>query len=167
MSALLSRRVLLTAVAAATVPLAWSRASRAAAAPKLDVMVLHGLKGAAPSVDPAIVAEDGDQRIRRKLGEAPLSAYNTYKLVARKELTLVLGAPAAMTLPNDRRLLTTLVGEHGKGRFKLSSTILREDGTPFLKSLDVTASAREPVIVGGQAFKEGTLVLVMRLIEPR
>lgn len=167
MSSRISRRVLLAGAAAAAVPLFWVRASHAGAPPKLDVMVLHGLKGAAPSIDPAIVAEDGDQRIRRKLGEAPLSAYNIYNVLARKELPLVLGSPVTMALPNERKLVTTFVGELGKGRFKLSSTIVREDGSPFLKNLDVAASAREPVIVGGQSYKDGTLVLVMRLVESR
>jgi hypothetical protein len=126
----------------------------AAPHPRVEIMQLHATNSdGGGSIDPRI----GNLP---QLKRPPLSAYNTYKLLDRKLLPIEKDKPVADKLVNGRTLQVTLLDITADKRFHVRAEIDRPDGgEAFLKLLEVTASANEPLFVGGQAYQGGTLVL--------
>jgi hypothetical protein len=131
------------------------KAVHAAAAPhpRVEIMQLHATNAdGGGSIDPRI----GNMP---QLKRPPLSSYNTYKLLDRKVLPLEKDKPVDDKLVNGRTLQVTLLDITSDKRFHVQAEINQPEGQAFLKLLEVTASANEPLFVGGQAYDGGTLVV--------
>ena len=128
---------------------AFAQASKANA----EIMILHATTAPGPgSIDPQI----GNLP---QLKRPPFSSYNTYKLLDRKGLGLEKGKPVTYVMPNKRVLQVTLQDVTADGRFKVAAAINDPNGGPFLKLLEVTASANETFFVAGQSYDGGMLVI--------
>lgn len=135
------------------------RGARAEGAPKVrvEVMVIHATKGPEPgSYDPRI----GDVS---RLKVPPFSAFNTYRLLDKKDLELESGKSAPVKLPNGRDLLVAYSGLTADHRHDLSASISQAGGASYLKLLRVLASVGQTFFVAGQSFQGGNLVLAITL----
>jgi hypothetical protein len=121
-----------------------------------DILVLH--------------ATNEKKGIDRRIGEMPeltkppFSSYDSYTLVDRAKLPLEKGVPKTLVLPNRRVLETKLVEVLPSGSVRLSASINQPGGKEFLPLLEVKANIGQPFIVAGQSYKNGILVLVIRVV---
>jgi len=99
-----------------------------------------------------------------ELTRPPFSSYDSYSLLERAKLPLAKGVPKTLVLPNRRVLETKLVEILGPDAVRLSASINQPGGREFLPLLEVKAKLGEPFIVAGQSFKNGILVLVIRVV---
>ena len=152
---------LLLATPAAAKPVARAPAplgdgAREAAKLFAEVLVLH--------------ATNEKKGIDRRIGEMPeltkppFSSYDSYTLVDRGKLPLEKGVPKTLVLPNKRVLETKLLEILGNGSVRLSASINQPGGKEFLPLLEVKAKLGQPFIVAGQSYKNGILVLVIRVV---
>jgi hypothetical protein len=129
----------------------------AAVAHHAEVMVLH-----------ATNAKKGiDERIGNmpELQKPPFSAYDSYELLNKARLPLVKGSPKTITLPNGRVLETKLLETLPEDRLRISASINQANGKDFLPLLEVKARVGQAFIVAGQSYKDGILVLVIRVVK--
>jgi hypothetical protein len=104
-----------------------------------------------------------------ELVKPPFSAYNSYKLLERLKISLTKGKPTTTTLPNGSVLMVSLkevVAAKKKDepkRFVISASIQKPGGNSFLPLLEVNAKAGENFFVAGQQYKEGVLVLGVKV----
>ncbi len=131
--------------------IAEANAQPAAAAPKAEVMVVHGTSCAAPSVDPEI-------------GDVPPLKHNCWKLLDKKQLPLTQGAPSSMGLPNGRTFQIVYNGTSADKRFKIVASISKPDGAGYNPLAEVTAEPNKKFHVGGFAYQGGSIVLAIRVI---
>lgn len=118
-----------------------------------EVMVLHATQQPGPgSIDPQI----GNLP---QLKRPPFSAYNTYKLISRKDLSLEKGKPQPETLANGRVLQVTLNDITQDKRYRVAAHINQPNGKEFLRLLEVTAAPNETFFVAGQSYQNGILVI--------
>lgn len=130
-----------------------SATAQAPTSVKAEVMVLHATQQpGAGSIDPQI----GNLP---QLKRPPFSAYNTYKLVTRKDLTLEKGKPQTETLVNGRVLQVTWNELTQDKRYKIAAHINQPNGKEFLRLLEVNAAANETFFVAGQSYQGGILVI--------
>jgi hypothetical protein len=99
-----------------------------------------------------------------ELTKPPFSSYDSYALVDRVKLPLAKGVPKTLVLPNRRVLETKLVDILGNDAVRLSASINQPGGKEFLPLLEVKARLGQPFIVAGQSYKNGILVLVIRVV---
>jgi hypothetical protein len=99
-----------------------------------------------------------------ELGKPPFSSYDSYALVDRAKLPLEKGVPKTLALPNRRVLETKLVGVVNADTVRVSASINQPGGKEFLPLLEVRAKVGQPFIVAGQSYKNGILVLVIRVV---
>ena len=115
-------------------------------------------------------ATNDKKGIDRRIGEMPeltrppFSSYDSYALVDRVKLPLAKGVPKTLVLPNRRVLETKLVDILGNDSVRLSASINQPGGKEFLPLLEVKAKLGQPFIVAGQSYKNGILVLVIRVV---
>jgi hypothetical protein len=121
-----------------------------------DILVLH--------------ATNEKKGIDRRIGEMPeltkppFSSYDSYTLVDRGRLPLEKGVPKTLVLPNRRVLEAKLLEVLANGSVRLSASINQPGGKEFLPLLEVKAKLGQPFIVAGQSYKNGILVLVIRVV---
>ncbi|HWL86099.1 MAG TPA: hypothetical protein VNO21_09875 [Polyangiaceae bacterium] len=125
-----------------------------------EVLVLQASKQpGAGSIDPSI----GNLP---QLKKPPFDAYNTFRLVDRKAVSLKKGTPADLPLVDGRKLELVLLDKTGKpSRYRLAASISAPKGAAFLKRIEVSASANEPFFVAGQSHQGGILVLGIAIRE--
>jgi len=126
-----------------------------------EILVLHATqRPGAGTIDPSI----GELP---QLKNPPFNSYNTYKLLARKGVSLRKGVPTDYVLADGRKLELTLLDRvAGKpARYRLAASIGAPKGEAFLKKIEVTASPNEPFFVAGQSHKGGILVLGIAIRE--
>jgi hypothetical protein len=99
-----------------------------------------------------------------ELTKPPFSSYDSYTLVDRGRLPLEKGVPKTLVLPNRRVLETKLVEVLGSDAVRISASINQPGGKEFLPLLEVKAKLGQPFIVAGQSYKNGILVLVIRVV---
>jgi hypothetical protein len=133
-----------------------SERSEPAAAYFAEILVLH-----ATNEKKGIDRRIGDMK---ELTKPPFSSYDSYALVDRAKLPLEKGAPKALVLPNGRVLETKLVEIMTRETVRLSASINQPGGKNFLPLLEVKAKLGQPFIVAGQSYKNGILVLVIRVV---
>lgn len=129
--------------------------SAAAEEVRAEVMVLHAMKKAGEgSVDPKIGAMP-------QLGKPPFDAYNTFKLLDRKDVTLKKGASTVYPLVNGHKLDLVLLEKTTEKppRFRIGASIAPPKGEAFLKKIEVSAPVNEPFFVAGQSHAGGILVV--------
>lgn len=149
-----ARRTMLSLVVASAACAATMFAAPKAVAegtPNAEILVIHGTQCDKPSVDPAI-------------GEAPPLKYNCYKLLEKKLLPLQKGQANTTPLPNGRTFQVTLNDVTPEHRYKIGAAISQPDGKAFLKLADITADANKRFTVGGWAYQQGAIVLVIRVV---
>lgn len=120
-----------------------------------EVLVLH-----ATNTQRGIDARIGSMP---ELKKPPFSSYDSYELLDRARLTLDRQAPKTLKLANGRVLETRLVEVLGKDLVRLSARINQPGGKEFLPLLEVKAKVGQAFIVAGQRYKQGILVLVLRV----
>jgi hypothetical protein len=122
-----------------------------------EIMVLHGkeVEGRG-SIDPAI----GHMP---QLRQPPLSAYNSYRLLDKKILTLQMGRSGTYTLANGRVLQVTFVEPTPDHGFHVKAAINQPGGNAYLKLLELTAKPNEPFFVAGQTYEGGNIILAITL----
>ena len=123
----------------------------------IDLMVLHATNSGG-----GIDARVGDMPQLRK---PPFSAYDTYRLLAKKSLPLAKNAPQTYRLPNGRVLKTELKEQPEAEAFKIIASINQPGGKAFLPLLQVRANLGQSFIVAGQTYKNGILVLVLKIVK--
>jgi hypothetical protein len=132
---------------------------RAAEAAKHEVvvLVLHATN-AGTGIDKRIADMD-------ELKKPPFSSYDSYTLLDTKRAVLARGVPRSIRLPN-RRILQAELLEILRGKaVRLSARINQPGGKTFLPLLEVKAKLGQPFIVAGQRYRQGILVLVVRVNE--
>jgi hypothetical protein len=122
-----------------------------------EIMVLHA-SNSGSGIDPKI-------RDLPQLKKPPFSSYNTYRVVSESKLALTGGRFADAPLPNGGTLKLQLKDAVGPNRFKLATTILQPNGQTFLPLLEVTIPHNDPFFVGAQSYREGKLVLAIKLVK--
>ena len=147
---------LLGSVCALAVP-AFSSHVEAAEAPDAmaEVMVLHASKKPGEgSIDPGIGKMP-------QLKKPPFDAYNTFKLLDKKTISLKKGTPSSYPLVSGQKLELVLLEKttESPARYRLGGSIRPPKGEAFLKKIEVSASANEPFFVAGQSYNGGTLVV--------
>jgi hypothetical protein len=98
-----------------------------------------------------------------ELGKPPFSSYDSYELLERSKLPLDKQAPKTLKLPNGRVLETRLLEILSQDLVRLSASINQPGGKEFLPLLEVKAKVGQAFIVAGQRYKQGILVLVIRV----
>lgn len=104
-----------------------------------------------------------------ELEKPPFSAYNSYKQLDRVKLEVTKGNSSTVKLPNGRELKVSLkdIIEPKKKdeakKYVVSASIQKSGGDTFLPLLEVNAKAGETFFVAGQKYKEGVLVIGIRL----
>ncbi|HMJ11196.1 MAG TPA: hypothetical protein VK524_07295 [Polyangiaceae bacterium] len=107
-----------------------------------------------------------DERIGRmpELKKPPFSAYDSYELLSKNRLPLK-KEPQTLKLPNGRVLQTKLLDVLPKDYLRISASINQPGGKDFLPLLEVKAKVGQAFIVAGQSYKNGILVLVIRVVK--
>jgi hypothetical protein len=119
--------------------------------PQAEVLVIHATQCKEPSVDPAI-------------GEMPPLKFNCYKLVEKKTMPLTKGNSSHTSLPNGRTFQLSLNEQTPDKKYKVSASISQPDGKGYMKLADITAEPNKRFNVGGWSYKDGALVLAIKII---
>jgi hypothetical protein len=123
-----------------------------------EVMILHATNS----------GKGIDERIGNmpELKKPPFSSYDSYKLLSKTRLPLVKDDPKTTRLPNGRVLQTKLLEVlPNKETLRISASINQPRGKTFLPLLEVKAKVGQAFIVAGQSYKNGILVLVIRVVK--
>jgi len=103
------------------------------------------------------------------LGKPPFSSYNSYKLLDRQEHPLKKGEWVNQILPDSNTLnvslkdITMTKGDNPEKRYIVDANIKKPDGSEFFPNLEVSAKEGEYFFVGGPKFKDGVLVIGIRI----
>jgi hypothetical protein len=121
-----------------------------------EVMVLHATNSGK--------GIDGRIGNMPELKKPPFSSYDSYELLSNTSLPLIKDNPKTTRLPNGRVLQTKLL-EARKESLRISASINQPGGKDFLPLLEVKAKVGQAFIVAGQSYKNGILVLVIRVVK--
>ena len=99
-----------------------------------------------------------------ELKSPPFSSYDSYTLLDKVRQPLVKNAPKQLKLPNGRVLETKLLEAMPNDQVRISASINQPEGGEFLPLLEVKAKLGQSFIVAGQSYKNGILVLVIRVV---
>lgn len=113
-------------------------------------------KEEAGAIDPAL-------RNLPALSRPPFNAFKTMELLERPTIAIEAGGESELILPNGRKLRIELVQVLPNGRFRVKVSIHRPDQGDYLPLLHVVASESDPFFIVGQAYREGTLVIGVRI----
>ncbi len=97
------------------------------------------------------------------LREAPFSSYRSMTLLASHPVSLVLGRGADIPLPNGRVMQVVAEERQPDGRVRTRVAINRPGERDYLPGATLLLPRCEPLLIAGQAFGGGTLVLGVRL----
>ena len=127
----------------------------------VEVMMVHAtrVKDRKPDQKPVIDNRIGDLP---QLREEPFSLYDRFDWLDQKTLPLKKDDPQSLELPNQRVLRLALLEELAQ-KVRFSASINRPGGKDFLPLLSVNAQPGKVFIVAGQKYKNGILVLVLRV----
>lgn len=101
------------------------------------------------------------------LSKPPFSSYNSYKLLEKKEHALTKGDWVNQVLPDQNTLNVSLKAIETKGdetRYVVDANIKKPDGSSYFPNLEVSAKKGEYFFVGGPKFKDGVLVIGIRIL---
>ena len=132
-----------------------------AATTKAEVMVLYASNDGS-GIDKTI----GDHP---ELKKPPFSSYNSYKQLDRFDLALTQDTASTKVLPDTNTLSVTYKGKAKESkknetpRFDVMTSIQKPDGSDVLPGLEVTAKQGEFFFVGGEKYKDGALVIGIRI----
>jgi len=144
--------IVLVATALTGVAAAQDRGSSTAAG---EILIVLASREAGP-VDPRLADVPALRR-------SPFDAFRSMQLLESPRVTLDVGDEEIIELPNGRRLRLVLREVTDEGRFRMQLSINRPGQQDYLPELDVVASPGDPVFIAGQSFRNGTLVIGIRL----
>jgi hypothetical protein len=133
--------------------------TEARAEAKANVVVLYAYNGK-KGIDKKLPDE-----VKKKLKEPPFSAYDSYELVEKVDLPLTKMKESAHPLPNKDTLKLELrrVNENKKYEVRVSITRKKDNETKELVGIDAKMKRDELFFVAGPKYKEGILVLGLRV----
>jgi hypothetical protein len=120
-----------------------------------EVFVILASEEAGP-VDPSLAQIPA-------LSKPPFNGFRSMQVLTRSTVSLNLGKPIDLALPNNRRMSITLREKMPDGRSKVQVSIKRPNEKDYLPLLEVIASPNEPFFVAGQKYQKGTLVIGVRI----
>jgi len=101
--------------------------------------------------------------LRKQLSRPPFSAYKTIKLLDAKQLAVPQKATRQIKLPTGKILKLTfrekLLERRGQVRLRLHLSITPPKKTKFLPGTVYTIADRGTLLVAGDRYKDGTLVV--------
>ena len=124
---------------------------------------------ATPGEVVVVLAKEAPGTIAPELAELtalrrpPFDSFRSMEVLERRALSLRVGTPAEVVLPNGRKLRIELQRIGPDGRFRVKVSIQREGEQDYLPLLQVVASPGDPFFVAGQSHQGGTLVIGIRL----
>ena len=106
-----------------------------------------------------------DPRLQRvpALRAAPFDRYRSMALLSSPRVRLALNQPEVIELPNGRSLRLVLLEITSEGRYRVQISLNRPGQRDYLPGMSAVASPGSPVFIAGQSFREGTLVIGIRL----
>jgi hypothetical protein len=99
------------------------------------------------------------------LRQPPFNAFHSMTLLMRPAITLRVGEPHDLELPNGRILRIVLEAITPEGRYRVRVSINRREQQDYLPLLEIVAPPGDPFFLAGQNFMGGTMVLGVRLGE--
>lgn len=99
------------------------------------------------------------------LRQPPFNAFHSMTLLMRPAITLRVGEPHDLELPNGRVLRIVLEAITPEGRYRVRVSINRREQQDYLPLLEIVAPPGDPFFLAGQNFMGGTMVLGVRLGE--
>ena len=110
-------------------------------------------------------AGEVDRRIANvpALRRSPFDIYRSMQLLSSPRVNLTVGEEEIVELPNGRRMRLVLRGVTDEGRYRLQLSINRPGQRDYLPTMDVVASPGDPVFIAGQSYRNGTLVIGIRV----
>lgn len=121
-----------------------------------EVLVLH-----ATNAKKGIDARIGSMP---ELKKPPFSSYDSYQLIDRARLPLEKDVKKTLKLPNGRVLETHLLEVLSNDSVRMSTSINQPGGKEFLPWLETKAKLGQAFMLAGQRYKQGILVLVIRVV---
>jgi hypothetical protein len=111
---------------------------------------------------------DFDAKLKQMpaLQKPPFSTYKSMKVLSTNNVAVSDAQAALVDLPNGRTLQLKLLERMPDGRNKVQVSINRPGKTDYLPLLTVIVSS-EPFFVAGQSYQGGTLVIGVRVGEPK
>ncbi len=108
-----------------------------------------------------------DPRLERMvaLRQPPFNGFHSMDVYSEHQVTLALGVPSTIDLPNGRVLQLVLEEITPDGRSHLRVSINRRSQADYLPVLEVAAPPGDPFFVAGQNFQGGTLVIGVQIRE--
>ncbi|HEY8429957.1 MAG TPA: hypothetical protein VIL20_16355 [Sandaracinaceae bacterium] len=97
------------------------------------------------------------------LRRPPFDSYRSMTLLSSPTIELRVGEAREVPLPNGRRIRIVLLEVTEQGRYRLQVSINRPGEQDYLPELNVVASPGDPFFVAGQSYRDGTLVIGVRL----
>jgi hypothetical protein len=94
------------------------------------------------------------------LRQPPFSSFPSMSLLATHPISLTLGTPIEVPLPNGRVLSVVVEERSEDGRYRARVAI-----PDYLRGFEVRAAPCEPFFLAGQAFSGGRLILGVRIGE--
>jgi hypothetical protein len=122
-----------------------------------EVLILHATNSG-KGIDPHIGKMP-------ELKKPPFSAYDSYEQLSKSRVSLKKDDPKTIKLPNGRVLQTKLLDVLPNEYLRISASINQPGGKDFLPLLEVKAKVGQAFIVAGQSYKNGILVLVIRVVK--
>jgi hypothetical protein len=140
--------------------------------------VVFGLLGAMPAAAQQIpsevlvvLAKEDPGRIDPALANVPalrrppFNSFRSMEVLSRPTVTIRVGQPTTLNLPNGRRLQLVVQQVLPDGRYRVRVSINRPNQNDYLPLLQVVASPGDPFFVAGQSHRGGTLVIGIRVGE--
>jgi hypothetical protein len=128
---------------------------------KAEVLVIHA-DNSGKGIDPRL-------KHLKQLTQPPFNAYDSYWLIETKTMDLTQGEAAEAELPDKGKLKLALKEvvkpseDKPKTRYVVKASITKSNGKMFLPGLEVNANEDEIFFVAGQKYKNGILVLGIRI----
>ncbi len=97
------------------------------------------------------------------LSRPPFDGFVEMHVLNRPSITVEVGRPTEVNLPNGRRLRILLQRQLPNGRYMIQVSINRPDQNDYLPLLTVVAAPGDPFFVAGQSHEGGTLIIGVRV----
>jgi hypothetical protein len=97
------------------------------------------------------------------LSKAPFTAFKSMSILSRPTLHLEVGKPSEHALPNGRKISLIAKEKRKDGRYQLSLSVNKPKQKDYLPLLQVAAAPGDYFFVVGQAYKDGTLIIGVRV----
>jgi hypothetical protein len=97
------------------------------------------------------------------LRQPPFNSFHSMDVYSVHDVTLAVGVPSTIDLPNGRVLQLVLEEITPDGRSHLRVSINRRSQSDYLPVLEVAAPPGDPFFVAGQNFQGGTLVIGVQI----